>query len=79
MFVLTCGLQAEVLSDLLVVTWMSEVKDAVTSQVHLETKGQRCERAEVCCKHAAEADVTAACWRRVGGVFGMDTRRSTRF
>lgn len=35
---LTCCLQAEVLSDLLVVTWMSEVKDAVTSQVHLENK-----------------------------------------
>lgn len=33
---LTNCLQAEVFSDLLVVTWMREVKDAVASEVHLE-------------------------------------------
>lgn len=37
-WVLTSCLQAEVFSDLLVVTWMSEVKDAVTSEVHLQNK-----------------------------------------
>lgn len=35
---LTGCLQAEVFSDLLVVTWVSEVKDAVTSEVHLKSK-----------------------------------------
>lgn len=33
---LTSCLQAEIFSDLLVVTWMGEVKDAVASEVHLE-------------------------------------------
>lgn len=36
MCVLTGCLQAEIFSDLVVVTWMSEVKDAVTGEVHLE-------------------------------------------
>lgn len=36
--VLTSCLQAEIFSDLLVVTWMGEVKDAVTDEVHLENK-----------------------------------------
>lgn len=35
---LTSCLQAEVFSDLLMVTRMGEVKDAVTSEVHLESK-----------------------------------------
>lgn len=38
MLVLTSCLQAEIFSDLLVVTWMGEVKDAVTDEVHLENK-----------------------------------------
>lgn len=33
---LTSCLQAEIFSDLLMVTWMCEVKDAVASEVHLE-------------------------------------------
>lgn len=33
---LTSCLQAEIFSDLLVVTWMGEVKYAVASEVHLE-------------------------------------------
>lgn len=43
--VLTSCLQAEIFSDLLVVTWMGEVKDAVTSEVHLQnrTKNSRLE------------------------------------
>lgn len=36
--VLTSCLQAEIFSDLLVVTWVGEVKDAVTSEVHLKNK-----------------------------------------
>lgn len=40
---LTSCLQAEIFSDLLVITGVSEVKDAVTSQVHLKTnKGRTC-------------------------------------
>lgn len=39
--VLTGCLQAEIFSDLVVVTWMSEVKDAVTGEVHLENKNTR--------------------------------------
>lgn len=35
---LTCCLQAEVVSDLLVVTWVGEVEDAVTRQVNLQNK-----------------------------------------
>lgn len=39
--VLTCCLQAEVLSDLFVVTRMSEVEDAVTRQLHLKKISKR--------------------------------------
>lgn len=35
---LTSCLQAEIFSDLLVVTRVSEVKDAVTGEVHLKRK-----------------------------------------
>lgn len=35
-WVLTSCLHAEIFSNLLVVTWMGEVKDAVASEVHLE-------------------------------------------
>lgn len=37
---LTCCPQAEVFSDLLVVTRMGEVKDAVASEVHLEDNNE---------------------------------------
>lgn len=42
--VLTGCLQAEIFSDLVVVTWMSEVKDAVTGEVHLENKNTQCNK-----------------------------------